>query len=777
MKISFTQFKPKNSVCVVDNVGGSYLPIAHRLSEHFDKVYYHSINQNPFPRVSLDMIGTGYDNIERIDEFWKRLDDFDIIVFPDIYFNDFGYHLRKIGKKVWGGTEAEQLETDRKLFKQELKNVGLEVANTKYITGIDNLVNELKNSENKWIKLSYYRGEIETSKHIKWSQSEIMINNMKFEMGPLASIVEFCLEDNIDSIAEIGYDGWCVNGKMTNGQIYGLEVKDCGYIGKASNYSEIPTPIKLVNDKFASVLQKYNHTGFYSTEVRYCKDGKTYYTDPCFSDDTEVLTNNGWKLFENIKDGDTFATLNTTTGYIEYQKSYDFIKSKFEGNMISISNKRKTIDKLVTPNHMVWRTDRNKKGLFTQRADQLTDRGYIPRAGKWIGIDTEYFEIPAYSKKWYSGLNNKIYKEYNKESVKIKMSSWVKFMGWYLSEGNVDDYNVVISQTKYRDQVREVLNELPFNFGETERSFRISSIQLVEYLKDFGLCYEKYIPDYIKELTPELIEIFLHNFCLGDGSHHKGNRYYYSTSERMSNDITELIFKINKVANIIEYPTKGTTMSVRGGKEYIRNHNKFVITECKNTDYYFDSTSSDYITEVPYNGYVYDVTVPNHTLYVRRNGKPFWSSNCVRSGSPPSNVYMKMVSNWNEIIDKGTQGILVEPKFVAKYGCEIILKSNYCNGNTLPVIIPDEYKENVALKGAYHMNGKDYVIPFLQAGIKDMESFGSVVVIGDNLDEIMNKAIEIANSIDAPGLYFAENALEKAKETLNELKNNINVQF
>lgn len=430
MKISFTQFKPKNSVCVVDNVGGSYLPIAHRLSEHFDKVYYHSINQNPFPRISLDMIGTGYDNIERIDEFWKRLDDFDIIVFPDIYFNDFGYHLRKIGKKVWGGTEAEQLETDRKLFKQELKNVGLEVANTKYITGIDNLVNELKNSENKWIKISFYRGEGETHKHIKWSQSEIMINNMRFEMGPLASEIEFCLEDNIDSIAEIGYDGWCVNGKMTNGQIYGLEVKDCGYIGKASNYSEIPTPIKLVNDKFASVLQKYNHTGFYSTEVRYCKDGKTYYTDPC-----------------------------------------------------------------------------------------------------------------------------------------------------------------------------------------------------------------------------------------------------------------------------------------------------------------------------------------------------------VRSGSPPSNVYMKMVSNWNEIIDKGTQGILVEPKFVAKYGCEIILKSNYCNGNTLPVIIPDEYKENVALKGAYHMNGKDYVIPFLQAGIKDMESFGSVVVIGDNLDEIMNKAIEIANSIDAPGLYFAENALEKAKETLNELKNNINVQF
>ncbi len=29
-----------------------------------------------------------------------------------------------------------------------------------------------------------------------------------------------------------------------------------------------------------------------------------------------------------------------------------------------------------------------------------------------------------------------------------------------------------------------------------------------------------------------------------------------------------------------------------------------------------------------YDDVVYDVTVPNHTLYVRRNGKPCWSSNC-----------------------------------------------------------------------------------------------------------------------------------------------------
>jgi dCTP deaminase len=32
--------------------------------------------------------------------------------------------------------------------------------------------------------------------------------------------------------------------------------------------------------------------------------------------------------------------------------------------------------------------------------------------------------------------------------------------------------------------------------------------------------------------------------------------------------------------------------------------------------------------EVAYNGMVYDVTVPGHLIFVRRNGKAVWSGNC-----------------------------------------------------------------------------------------------------------------------------------------------------
>ena len=39
------------------------------------------------------------------------------------------------------------------------------------------------------------------------------------------------------------------------------------------------------------------------------------------------------------------------------------------------------------------------------------------------------------------------------------------------------------------------------------------------------------------------------------------------------------------------------------------------------------------IEKVPYSGKIYDVTVPNHILFICRNGKTVWSGNCGDDGS------------------------------------------------------------------------------------------------------------------------------------------------
>ena len=280
MKLIYKLAKTKLKVCVVDNTGASYLPIAKHLTKYFD-VYYHSVVQNPYPESSVCNVGYGYPDIKVLKDFWSNIDQFDLFIFPDLYFKDWGTHLRKMGKLVFGASPSEDLETDRKLFKEELKSVGLEVVPTQYIIGIDNLVKYLKTNTDKWLKISYYRGAFETYHHINWRQSEVFINELRVSLGPLGNLLEFMIEDPIDSIAEIGADGWLVKGNNSNSFLQGIEVKDCGYIGKNCLFNEMPQPIQDVYNKFRPILQKYKHTGFYSSEIRVGNDGKDYYTDIC----------------------------------------------------------------------------------------------------------------------------------------------------------------------------------------------------------------------------------------------------------------------------------------------------------------------------------------------------------------------------------------------------------------------------------------------------------------------------------------------------------------
>jgi hypothetical protein len=430
LKFSKVKMKTEQSVCIIDNVGGSYVSIARELTKYFGKVFYHSVNKNPFPMYSADNTGIGYDGVENIIDFWSNIDQIDIFIFPDIYFKDWGNHLRKMGKKVWGGCQSEDLETDRKLFKTELESVGLPTIPTTYITGITNLINYLKTKEDKWIKISYYRGNMETYHHINMNQSSVWLENLKISLGPLGEEIEFVVEDSLDCIVETGSDGWTINGEMCNNQIWGIETKDCGYIGTHTTKDLMPKPVIEVNNKFSSVLKKYNHTGFYSNEIRVGKDGNNYFTDPC-----------------------------------------------------------------------------------------------------------------------------------------------------------------------------------------------------------------------------------------------------------------------------------------------------------------------------------------------------------MRAGSPPSNTYLSMINNWDEIIINGCNGEIVEPTYAGKYGCEVILKSTYCFNNFMAINIPAEYKDNIRLKGSFRYKDLDYIIPFDQVGIKEMKEFGSIVVIGDNVDEILSKASEIGKSLECYGLMFDSDALNKTKKSIEEITKVLGIEF
>jgi hypothetical protein len=760
------------------------------IGDKIDTVYYYVPWQDAFPRFLNALIGRGYEDegLIRIERFWDYIDKVDLIVVFDTYLGDLVHFLREKGYLVFGAGQEEILENDRYYAKKLQKKLGLPTQDFERIIGFEKLKQYLKENKNKVVKLNTYRGSLETFTHIDYKSSEPLLEHLEVELSVAKNYVEFLVEDFV-GVIEPGTDFYVVDGEYPDKVLWGYEKKGSGYVAKIENYDNIPKALKDITDAYKKVFNQYKARTFYSTEIRVDEKGRGYLIDNCvrcFDEQTEVLTDKGWKYFKDLNGTEQIATLNPETLEIEYHKPYAYQKYWYEGEMIQLSSPKKAIDLLITPDHMVWgfaktHTTGGKRVWGKLKPYLASDLPYIlkiPRTGVWKGKKIEYFVLPEYKKEWVSGHKwnstpeGSIKKIYHLPALAIKMENWLKFFGLYLAEGSCSANNTAcdIAQSKTskrRKEIEEILNSLPFKWSVAKNgAYRISSVQLVNYLKPFGKCYQKYVPDFIKGLTPELIKCFLYGFWLGDGSKKNKSKIYFTTSRQLADDIQELIFKTGEVANVYERKVKGTKMSVKGGKTYIRNHNQYVITTKPTKKcFYFEKRirrkNQQYIKKVNYKGYVYDVTVPNHIIYVRRNGIPIWSGNCPMPS--PSACEMIAFKNWDEIIIEGAKGNLVNPVIDedVKYLASVSLESDWADNHWLAIEIPEEYRQFIKFRKHLKDGDKYYAIP-------GFSSICAVVGYGRTLDEAIDMVVKIAEQVKAYQIEYNFTGLQQIKEDIEK---------
>lgn len=760
-------FKDK-SICVVDR--GLFPELAQKLGETYGTVYYYSHLVSQFSKSRQCIIGEGLKNVKVICNLWDHIDEVDTFVFPDVGDADIQAELKAQGKFVFGSGEGEQIELDKWEYRNLAKKLGMNMPKTIMVKGVKALRENLKGTKNRYIKIhGDYRGDAESFCHESGDTSEPYLKYLEYNLGPMAEVMEFIIDDAVGDV-ETGYDGYFINGKFPEIAAYGYEIKDKSYIGKVSKYDMMPKTIQDTNNKLAQAMKKCGYNGAFSSEVRVDKQKKGYLLDPCFSEDTEILTNLGWRFFSDLKGTETVATLNVGTGEIEYHKPYDYIVNDYSGKMIRLSNRGKTIEGLVTPNHGVWRTSRDKSKLFVERADSLTDKGYIPRTGKWTGVEVESFKLPRYDNVWNSGKHNKPIVSKHVESVKIPIDIWLKFLGYYLSEGSQHggNWSLNISQKTHKEQMFNDLKGLPFNVIKDKHGILIHSAQLSNYAEQFGLCANKFVPDFVKNLSSRLIRIFLDAYALGDGNRHKNQISYATTSKQMADDLSELIFKCGNLPRTSIRAKKGSIFTIFG-KDYTRRNDVYFIEEShKQKDYWFETGCRKglYINEEEYSGKVYDVSVQNHTVYVRRNGKPFWSSNCCRFGNPPGDAMIELFSNWDEIIYQGARGILVNPKPVARYCAMAIIQSEWSDKEFQVIDFPEEDRRWYKFKNVVKMNNKYWIMPLNQG----LFEIGSVIGLGSTVDEAIKNVQKRAKNIKGYDVEIKVSALDEAKEVIAEGK-------
>lgn len=332
----------------------------------------------------------------------------------------------------------------------------------------------------------------------------------------------------------------------------------------------------------------------------------------CFSDDTEILTSEGWKGYEDIDVDTEVYTINMNTGLGEYQNITDKFVYDWEEQMVSIKNPN--LDILVTQDHKMVVYD--NESLFNVPAKQMLSSDY---------------ELPLAAQ--------------NDDDDILISDSRIKFLAWFMAEGNFDSYKSSAGEVRYRlrlhqsdgpdgrmKRLTDILHECNLTPNWIKRysggtvqhgTYRNLDAYRTNILRGESL----WVLDYLnpKDKTPlgDLLrlssrqaKLFLMEYVWADGCKNSSAKNSYQLA---TNNI-----------GIRDYLQKLCVVAGWRSSAIPRQNNMWCITfNTKGST----KVKSKNVSLVDYVGKVWCVSVPNHTLLVRRKGKTFFAGNSHRAGT------------------------------------------------------------------------------------------------------------------------------------------------
>jgi predicted phosphodiesterase len=349
----------------------------------------------------------------------------------------------------------------------------------------------------------------------------------------------------------------------------------------------------------------------------------------CFDGETEILTENGWKNFSMLVNGERVATLNNNNMF-EWQEPYDYIEEEYYGKMIHFVSRN--VDMMVTPNHRMWvrrypvRANRKDKVLIMpQKARKQLDYSWdfvearnllghsrqswqMQRGGvDWVGKNKEYITIPPRLPKKYASTRIKHIGD-------VLIEDMAELIAWYVTDGHIDkkQKQLDICQSKRvnpdnHSQIIDLFSRLGFETkgrGRDSKDITVCSVELCEWLvRECGSgSRNKFIPGWLKNQNTDVLRIVFDTMIKGDGWINGQGFGYRSISKKLLDDIGEISVKLG----------------------YAVTYNNDVINISKVQIYPTINTEPEVYNYV---GKIYCVSVPNERIFVRRNGKTIWSGN------------------------------------------------------------------------------------------------------------------------------------------------------
>ncbi len=304
--------------------------------------------------------------------------------------------------------------------------------------------------------------------------------------------------------------------------------------------------------------------------------------DHCISEDTEILTEFGWKSHNHCCAGEKALTYNMGTRELEYQLIEAIHQYSDFTEMLNV--KSRSVDALVTPQHAMILKNHDGRRWHKETAMGMSARKgaiRLPQAGF-----------------------------YKAKGVPLD-DGFISLVGWVISEGHFhkDSAGIRISQLKgkhlYIMGVLDIL-EISYRLVWTKargKDYAIFNIPASDGKWIREIVSEKRVPNSFGELTSEQFRVFLISLCRGDGSWNGWNWTYATADSVLAGQLQALGIKHGYRVTDTMSKQMHNIYFVRGRSEVLLAHGK------------------PKATPVPYNGIAWCVTVPNGTIVTRRNGK------------------------------------------------------------------------------------------------------------------------------------------------------------
>lgn len=347
----------------------------------------------------------------------------------------------------------------------------------------------------------------------------------------------------------------------------------------------------------------------------------------CYSDDTQFLTENGWKYYHEIED-DLLCTFNTKTFKLEKQPYIERFCNLYTGNMYKFNGLYS--DTMVTANHR----------MFINKQERKSGKKY-----EWEFIEAckshDYFEVlhrltPRANR---SNIPENIDKEIFNH---IDMHNYLRVIGWYCSEGSsvINDNGMVtairISQSKPDSRLTQNMEKLR-NMGKInckhhiydrgqnrypENTYTFNGYIAQHIVAICGrLSKNVHLPNFVFDLTGREQNILLTALLQGDGTKRPDGSYvYYTTSPQLADDVQRLCVCAGHAAHLLgPYQYEKSNQNEPCYQIHIWKHPEKTKRLQRNIN-----VTTEYVE----NKKVVCFEVSNGTLITRRNGKVSYHGNC-----------------------------------------------------------------------------------------------------------------------------------------------------